>query len=125
MQIPSIFLPEFAQILGFLDERGFAIDFKSQIKFRHFMPLFVDKKWRICPFGGSEQALIIENDEEIFSRAEAFLRRKFGDEILCLRPKNASEIKKIKQKFRYCLILGEFDEIYAQLNEQESELTLF
>ncbi|QKF64952.1 hypothetical protein [Campylobacter corcagiensis] len=133
LNLPEVFYPELHTLLNFLDTKEFKFrDFSS---FSHFEPIFVDKFYRLKEFGTSYRAFIAESDEELFLRANKYLKAKFKQGILTFSPKTSSVKSDIKFKdlgqiktdldFRYALVLATKDEILEILSSKQDENLLF
>ncbi|MSN96035.1 hypothetical protein F1B92_02310 [Campylobacter sp. FMV-PI01] len=133
IKFPQIFLKEIYSIFEFLDQNGLDIKLKDLKDFNHFEEIFIDNAYNVKQ--QSFRALIIESDIELFLRANEFLRHKFKNGIISISPKNLdikSDLKyenlsdiKIKDDFRYMLILGDKKEILDMLNLKKYEKNLF
>ncbi|WP_260952482.1 ferrochelatase [Campylobacter sp. RM16187] len=118
---------------------------KNQISFKmgdlrgieHFEPVFVDRNFKITPFGASFRAFIVESDDELFEMEANFLRKNFKDSVEICAPKNyktkidptfifndIAELKQLKD-FRYAIVKCQKQELEAMLNKSETEKTLF
>ncbi|QKF92515.1 ferrochelatase [Campylobacter sp. CCUG 57310] len=137
LAISKVFKGFLAGLIGYLN--------KNEIEFRlgdlrgieHFEPIFVDRNFKITPFGASFRAFIVENDESLFEMEANFLRRNFSEMIEICVPANfrsnleptfvfndLSELKELTN-FRYALVKCQKSELEAMLNKQDKEANLF
>lgn len=133
---PYLFVADLSGVIEFLKKHSFDVKFKDLMNFDHFRPIFVDKFFRIKPFGRSYRAFIVESDFDLFCREARFLKSKFDDVLICAMkdkiPANydlsididfyltdINDIKQIKE-FRYALILCEFNDLQNCLQDDES-----
>lgn len=138
LYFPRIFLPDLCGILEFLKKNRIEYKFSDLRNLGHFEPIFVDKFFKILPFGASEQVFIFENDREIFKKSAEFLRNEFSQNIVIAVPwnenfdnlqidfrfSNLSNLRNLSN-FHYVLIFGIKDEIYKILDEKDSQKLLF
>lgn len=133
---PYIFADELSKIARFFISKNIDFKFKNINDFPHFKPLFIDRFFCMKPFGSTERAFIVENDDELFIKEANFLKSKFSDVLICVpSTQNLSfdadfifnDIKELKnlKDFRYALVKAEFEELSAMLNEKINEESLF
>lgn len=138
--IPPLFVPNFAAIVTFLEKKSFEFKIDSMEKNGHFEPIFVNTALEARPFGSTHQAIIIETDEKLFEKEEAWIKEYVSDEyLLVLAPHNAKISIQCKRytsakslqtinisSLRYILVLGNKEEIVAALEEPKLiQKTLF
>ncbi len=124
---PAVFASDLMVVLDLLEELQITAKWAREIE--HFRAIFVGINLKIAPFGGSERAIIVESDLELFNTAKNWLLSRYSD-IITLSPSPLGDLKSILNKdksWRYALILGDFDEIYSALNcdDEPKTKTLF
>ena len=103
----------------------------------HFEPIFINKNFRVVPFGASSQAFIAESDDELFDMEAAFLARNFiggieicvpddfaGSAAATMRFKELAELKNLSN-FHYALVKCQKEDLEAILNLSSPEPDLF
>ena len=99
--------------------------------------IFINKNFRVVPFGASSQAFITESDDELFDMEAAFLGRNFsggieicvpedfaGSATATMRFKDLAELKNLST-FHYALVKCQKEELEAMLNLAAPEPDLF
>ncbi|MDR0761709.1 MAG: hypothetical protein LBF13_01520 [Campylobacteraceae bacterium] len=138
--IPPLFVPSFAAIVVFLKKKSLEFKVDSIEKNGHFEPIFVNTVLEARPFGTTNQAIIIETDEELFEREIDWIKGCVSDEyLLILAPHNAKISMQCKRytsaktlqtipikSLRYILTLGAREQIIEALEEpKQIQKTLF
>ncbi len=139
IQLPALFLPHLNDVLHFLKEYPLDFDLHKLHFIDYFRPLFVSNKLTIKPFGHSEHAYIIQQDDHYFYESLHYLQQTTPwANILLYLPKNAKlkinetlpthryehleEIKQIKMdKFNFILILANYNELIKILEQNKKE----
>jgi ferrochelatase len=138
--LPSLFVPEFAAIVEYLDEKELPFKADAIEKTGHFEPIFVNTALEARPFGTTNQAIIIETDEKLFEREIEWIKEYVSVEyLLILAPHNAKTTAQCKRytsakslqtisikSLRYILTLGNREQIVQALEEpKQIQGTLF
>lgn len=137
LAIPKVFRGFLAGLIRYLNQNEIKFKLGDLRSVEHFEPVFVDRNFKITPFGASFRAFIVESDEELLGMQANFLRRNFSELIEICLPKNLkttieptfvfddiSELKNLKN-FRYALVKCEKHELENMLNKEVLEKTLF
>lgn len=137
LAIAKVFKGFLAGLIQYLNKNEIGFKLGDLRGIEHFEPTFVDRNFKITPFGASFRAFITENDDSLFEMEANFLRRNFSEMIEICVPKNfrsnlepsfvfndLSELKQL-QNFRYALVKCQRSELEAMLNQPEKEENLF
>jgi ferrochelatase len=130
--LTPFFIPEFSAIVSFLEKNSFEFKVETMEKIGHFEPYFVNSHMEKKSFGSTNQAVIVETNEELFEReAQWFKDKNLSESTIFLAPYNSkisfncnrytsSEILKTipSNSFRYILILGNKENIIKTLEKQ-------
>ncbi|MDR2100678.1 MAG: hypothetical protein LBP40_07635 [Campylobacteraceae bacterium] len=138
--IPPLFVPNFAAVITFLRQKSLEFKIDSMEKNGHFEPIFINTALEARPFGSTHQAIIIETDEMLFEKEEAWIKNYVSDNYLlvlaphnvnikisCKRYTSAKSLQALSiSSLRYILVLGDKEEITAALEEPKRiQQTLF
>lgn len=124
LNISPFFLDEICKILSFCEREKIDIKFQNFKDFPHFIAIFVNKNFEILPFGGSEIALIIEPNAQIFDEISKYLQDK-NDILILDKNANLDEFFAKTPDFRYALINANYDEILEILDRDKPSFSLF
>lgn len=137
LNIPKVFKGFLSGLIRCLNQNEITFKINDLRTIQHFEPIFVDRNFKITPFGASFRAFIVENDDELFETEANFLRRNFSEGIEICAPQSfngstkltfkfddLSELKNLPN-FRYALVKCDKSELEAMLNKTESEAGLF
>jgi len=124
-KIPSLFYPEWEDVLVFCEEHGIAYSLENLSFTEHFYPQFVTPSLRKKEFGGGEHVLIFEPSLELFQREIDYLQSLTPAQpcLICVPTEQASSLDTTltcvcydsphdisilaSHTFCYALILGE------------------
>lgn len=138
--LPALFVGEFAALIEFLNEKKLLFRVDNIEKIGHFEPIFVNTALEARAFGTTNQAIIIETDEELFRREIDWIKDYVsGEYLLVLAPHNAKITTQCKRytsakslqtisikSLRYILTLGDREQIIEALEEpKQLQGTLF
>lgn len=136
LNIPKVFAPFFAGLVKYLKANGVNFKIGDLKSGEHFEPIFVDRNFKITPFGASYRAFIVESDENLFEFEANFLRQNFSQMIEVCMPKSyesdaatfvfdeLSELKNLPD-FHYALVKCQKSELEEMLNFTSTERGLF
>lgn len=137
LNFPKVFTHYLCGLLKYLIRAGFSFKLGDTRNLGHFEPVFINKNFRIVPFGASSQAFIAESDDELFDMEAAFLERNFsggieicvpedfaGSAAATMRFKDLAELKNLSN-FHYALVKCQKEELEAMLNLSSPEPDLF
>lgn len=137
LNIPKVFKGFLSGLMRCLNQNKISFKLNDLRAIGHFEPIFVDRNFKITPFGASFRAFIVENNDELFDMEASFLRRNFSEEIEICAPQNfngatkltfkfndLSELKNL-QNFRYALVKCDKSELEEMLNKTAPEFGLF
>ncbi len=143
IKIPSLFIKDLALVLHYLDEHQLHYELEKLDFTPQFQPLFISNRLTVRPFGTSEHAFIVKNDEnQILSSLEYIKEFATWAKVLLFLPKEhplksdtqvayytcLEEVKEIEiDKFNFILILANYNELSNLLenNRQEKHISLF
>lgn len=132
LNFPNVFIGYLCGLLKFLSKNDIKFKLGDLRNLGHFEPIFVDRSFKVAPFGTSQRAFIAENDEELFEIEAAFLNKKFSDGIEICAPQNSgiknatfafkelAELKKLRN-FHYALVKCKKADLEAMLNEAQTD----
>ncbi|MDO5045888.1 ferrochelatase [Campylobacter sp.] len=137
LAVAKVFKGFLAGLIQYLNKNEIGFKLGDLRGIEHFEPVFVDRNFKITPFGASFRAFITENDDSLFEMEANFLRRNFSEMIEICVPKDfksnleptfvfsdLSELKELKN-FRYALVKCQRSQLEAMLNQAEKEKNLF